>query len=321
MRVKGRGCHTLLKPYETNCGLCIWAIQIKFDWLIDWLILEGVRLRGGPLVLSVHRTKGAHPPHGGICRSCEGCKSRHRRRTESSWPGQWVKRYVPGKRTVKLTLCAARVTNTSARAAHLSIALRVRPNMGWAMWRGQQPGEAGTTQGLKDLGHTSFTGGSSLQTLLDPQPAALTAVLPAEGRKTDTALLSFTDRADYARNNCGPAQSKRLIVWAETSWIVFIVEWNIVSDRWLLICYCVTAPRPESALCSANALFRLAAVRAVAGILLIRRPVHSWTDLSLPACLLRGEIPAYCLWWWLRSPLIICCMFLLSLSLLFFSLS
>ena len=34
LRVKGRGCHTLLKPYETNCGLWIWAIQIKFDW---WL--------------------------------------------------------------------------------------------------------------------------------------------------------------------------------------------------------------------------------------------------------------------------------------------
>ena len=24
-----------LNPYETNCGLWIWAIQIKFDWLID----------------------------------------------------------------------------------------------------------------------------------------------------------------------------------------------------------------------------------------------------------------------------------------------
>ena len=35
LRVKGRGCHTLLKPYETSCGLWIWAIQIKFDW---WLI-------------------------------------------------------------------------------------------------------------------------------------------------------------------------------------------------------------------------------------------------------------------------------------------
>ena len=35
LRVKGRGCHTLLKPYETNCGLWIWAIQIKFDWLIE----------------------------------------------------------------------------------------------------------------------------------------------------------------------------------------------------------------------------------------------------------------------------------------------
>ena len=32
-RVRGRS-----KPYETNCGLWIWAIQIKFDWLIDWLI-------------------------------------------------------------------------------------------------------------------------------------------------------------------------------------------------------------------------------------------------------------------------------------------
>ena len=34
LRVKGRGCHTLLKPYKTNCGLWIWAIQIKFDWLM-----------------------------------------------------------------------------------------------------------------------------------------------------------------------------------------------------------------------------------------------------------------------------------------------
>ena len=35
LRVKGRGCHTLLKPCETNCGLWMWAIQIKFDWLIE----------------------------------------------------------------------------------------------------------------------------------------------------------------------------------------------------------------------------------------------------------------------------------------------
>ena len=29
-----------VKPYETNCGLWIWAIQIKFDWLIeDWPVL------------------------------------------------------------------------------------------------------------------------------------------------------------------------------------------------------------------------------------------------------------------------------------------
>ena len=37
LRVKDRGCHTLLKPYETNCDLWIWAIQIQFDWLIDSL--------------------------------------------------------------------------------------------------------------------------------------------------------------------------------------------------------------------------------------------------------------------------------------------
>ena len=40
LRVKGRGCHTMLKPYETNCDLWIWAIQIKFDWLIDWLMFS-----------------------------------------------------------------------------------------------------------------------------------------------------------------------------------------------------------------------------------------------------------------------------------------
>ena len=39
MRVEGRGCHTLLKPYETNCDLWIWAMQIKFDWLIEYMIL------------------------------------------------------------------------------------------------------------------------------------------------------------------------------------------------------------------------------------------------------------------------------------------
>ena len=27
----------LVKPYETNCDLCIWATHMKFDWLIDWL--------------------------------------------------------------------------------------------------------------------------------------------------------------------------------------------------------------------------------------------------------------------------------------------
>ena len=36
LRVKGRWCHTLLKPYETNCDLWIWAIQIQFYWFIDW---------------------------------------------------------------------------------------------------------------------------------------------------------------------------------------------------------------------------------------------------------------------------------------------
>ena len=46
LRVKGRGCHTLLKPYEMNCGLWIWAIQIKFDWLIDWHdVCSGIELR------------------------------------------------------------------------------------------------------------------------------------------------------------------------------------------------------------------------------------------------------------------------------------
>ena len=48
LRVKGRGCHTLLKPYETNCGLWIWAIQIKFDWLIDWLILSPSQIQTRP---------------------------------------------------------------------------------------------------------------------------------------------------------------------------------------------------------------------------------------------------------------------------------
>ena len=57
-------------------------------------------------------------------------------------------RCAQGKRTVKLTPCAAGVTNTSARAAHWSFALRVHSNMRWAMRGGQQPGEAGTTQGL-----------------------------------------------------------------------------------------------------------------------------------------------------------------------------
>ena len=33
--VEGRWYHTRLKPYETNCDLWIWAIQIKFDWLIE----------------------------------------------------------------------------------------------------------------------------------------------------------------------------------------------------------------------------------------------------------------------------------------------
>ena len=53
------------------------------------------------------------------------------------------KRYqmCPRKKDCK-TYTVCRVTNSSARAAHLSIALRVHPNMGWAMWEGQQPGEA-----------------------------------------------------------------------------------------------------------------------------------------------------------------------------------
>ena len=35
LRVKGIGCHTLLKPYETNCDLWIWAIQTKYDWWLN----------------------------------------------------------------------------------------------------------------------------------------------------------------------------------------------------------------------------------------------------------------------------------------------
>ena len=40
LRVKGRGCHTLLKPYETNCDLWIWAIQIKFDLIWFDMIID-----------------------------------------------------------------------------------------------------------------------------------------------------------------------------------------------------------------------------------------------------------------------------------------
>ena len=48
---KGRGCHTLLKPYETDCGLWIWAIQIKFDWLIDCLTWDTSRFLRNLLLL------------------------------------------------------------------------------------------------------------------------------------------------------------------------------------------------------------------------------------------------------------------------------
>ena len=71
LRVKDRGCHTLLKPYETNCGLWIWAIQIKFDWLIDntrqynqnvwsfsqnskWLLTKSVQSEATPSPISSH---------------------------------------------------------------------------------------------------------------------------------------------------------------------------------------------------------------------------------------------------------------------------
>ena len=43
LKVKGRGCHTLLKPYETNCDSWIGFYTNKIwliDWLIDWLIRE-----------------------------------------------------------------------------------------------------------------------------------------------------------------------------------------------------------------------------------------------------------------------------------------
>ena len=58
LRVKGRGCHTLLKPDETNCDLWIWAIQIKFDWLIEtlwenrWYEQKGISVR--PLLYHVY---------------------------------------------------------------------------------------------------------------------------------------------------------------------------------------------------------------------------------------------------------------------------
>ena len=34
LKVKNRGCHTLLKSFE-NCDVWIWALQIQFDWWID----------------------------------------------------------------------------------------------------------------------------------------------------------------------------------------------------------------------------------------------------------------------------------------------
>ena len=45
LRVKGRGCHTMLKPYETHWDLWIWAIQIKFYWLIDWCNTQRGKLK------------------------------------------------------------------------------------------------------------------------------------------------------------------------------------------------------------------------------------------------------------------------------------
>ena len=56
LRVKGRGCHTLLKPYETNCGLWIWAIQIKFDWLIDWFRKPLLNSKNHPIPTWYHRS-------------------------------------------------------------------------------------------------------------------------------------------------------------------------------------------------------------------------------------------------------------------------
>ena len=42
-RVKNRGCCTLLKSCEANCDLWVWAIQTKFDWLIEYAFLgDGV---------------------------------------------------------------------------------------------------------------------------------------------------------------------------------------------------------------------------------------------------------------------------------------
>ena len=36
LRVKGRGCHSLLKPYETKCDLWIWAIHWLMCSLCFW---------------------------------------------------------------------------------------------------------------------------------------------------------------------------------------------------------------------------------------------------------------------------------------------
>ena len=44
---KGRGSHTLLNPYETNCDFWIWAIQIKLDWLIDYILVPYLRCSAG----------------------------------------------------------------------------------------------------------------------------------------------------------------------------------------------------------------------------------------------------------------------------------
>ena len=65
LRVKGRGCHTLLKPDEKNCNKWKGAIQIKFDWWPhgswgpQWLIV--VESCQGAVLTPILYVKLKHP--------------------------------------------------------------------------------------------------------------------------------------------------------------------------------------------------------------------------------------------------------------------